>query len=86
MLSIETLRFVGRAPTATERSSTFPTSQERPLATIEHWAARARSLKHPFLKARYADLTWEMSGLIGKRRRETNYTSSSILKQLAENA
>lgn len=38
--------------------------------TIDHWAARARSLKHPFLKARYADLAWEMSGPIGKRRRD----------------
>lgn len=38
--------------------------------TVDHWAARARSLKHPFLKSRYADLAWEMSGLIGKRKRD----------------
>ncbi|RZM91463.1 hypothetical protein CWO91_41110, partial [Bradyrhizobium genosp. SA-3] len=43
-----------------------------PPATIDHWAARARSLKHPFLRARYADLAWEMSGLIGKRRRDVD--------------
>jgi hypothetical protein len=27
-------------------------------------------LKHPFLKARYADLAWEMSGPIGQRKRD----------------
>jgi len=41
-----------------------------PAITVDHWASRARSLKHPFLKARYADLAWEMSGLIGKRKRD----------------
>lgn len=50
----------------------FPDISGTPPVTINHWAARARSLKHPFLKARYADLTWEMSGLIGKRRRDVD--------------
>ncbi|KRQ92558.1 DUF7380 domain-containing protein [Bradyrhizobium valentinum] len=48
----------------------IPDISGTPPTTVDHWAARARSLKHPFLKARYADLTWEMSGLIGKRRRD----------------
>ncbi|RXG96109.1 DUF4209 domain-containing protein [Bradyrhizobium sp. C-145] len=50
----------------------FPDISGTPPATIDHWAARARSLKHPFLRARYADLAWEMSGLIGKRRRDVD--------------
>jgi lysyl-tRNA synthetase class 1 len=47
----------------------FPDIAGTPVVTVDHWAARARSLKHPFLKARYADLAWEMSGPIGKRKR-----------------
>ena len=41
-----------------------------PAVTVVHWAARARAVKHPFLKARYADLAWEMSRLIGMRKRD----------------
>lgn len=41
-----------------------------PPTVVDHWAGRARSLKHPFLKARYADLAWEMSRIIAKRRRD----------------
>jgi hypothetical protein len=48
----------------------FPDIIGTPAETVTHWAARARSLKHPFLKARYADLAWEMSGPIGNRRRD----------------
>ena len=48
----------------------FPDITGTPPEAVAHWAARARSLKHPFLRARYADLAWEMSGLIGKRKRD----------------
>jgi len=48
----------------------FPDIAGTPSVTIDHWAARARSLKHPFLKARYADLAWDMSGPIGQRKRD----------------
>jgi hypothetical protein len=48
----------------------FPDIAGTPPEAVDLWAARARSLKHPFLKARYADLAWEMSGLIGKRKRD----------------
>jgi lysyl-tRNA synthetase class 1 len=48
----------------------FPDIAGTPAVTVDHWTARARSLKHPFLKARYADLAWEMSGLIGQRKRD----------------
>lgn len=33
---------------------------------IPHWVQRARSVKHPVLKARYADLAWDMSRAIAK--------------------
>jgi hypothetical protein len=40
----------------------FPDIAGTPAVMVDHWAARARAVKHPFLKARYADLAWEMSG------------------------
>lgn len=33
---------------------------------VEHWSERARSLKHPVLKARYADVVWELGRFITK--------------------
>jgi Domain of unknown function (DUF4209) len=48
----------------------FPDIVGTPADAVTHWASRARSLKHPFLKARYADLAWEMSGPIAKRKRD----------------
>jgi lysyl-tRNA synthetase class 1 len=60
---------MGSATDADDKTIYFPDIAGTPAVTVDHWAARARSLKHPFLKARYADLVWEMSGLIGKRKR-----------------
>jgi lysyl-tRNA synthetase class 1 len=48
----------------------FPDIAGTPALAVDHWAERARLLKHPFLKARYADLAWEMSGPIGQRKRD----------------
>lgn len=31
---------------------------------VDHWAERARQLKHPVLRARYADVVWELGRLI----------------------
>jgi len=47
----------------------FPDIAGTPPNAVTHWASRARMLKHPFLKGRYADLAWEMSALIGNRKR-----------------
>ncbi len=33
---------------------------------VAHWMQRARTVKHPVLKARYADLAWDMSRAIAK--------------------
>ena len=41
-----------------------------PAEAVDHWEVRARSVKHPFLKARYADLAWEMSRIIANRKRD----------------
>jgi Domain of unknown function (DUF4209) len=61
---------VGSGTDAAGKRVFFPDIAGTPAVTVDHWAARARSLKHPFLKARYADLAWEMSGLIGQRKRD----------------
>jgi lysyl-tRNA synthetase class 1 len=41
-----------------------------PAEVLDHWVQRADSLKHPVLKARYADLAWDLAYVIGKRRRD----------------
>ena len=33
---------------------------------IGHWKPRAREIKHPVLRARYADLVWDLSRVIGQ--------------------
>lgn len=33
---------------------------------VAHWIQRARTVKHPALKARYADLVWDMSRAVAK--------------------
>jgi hypothetical protein len=60
----------GSSTDAEGKTFYFPDIAGTPAVAVDHWAARARLLKHPFLKARYADLVWEMSGLIGKRKRD----------------
>ena len=37
---------------------------------IDHWTARARTLAHPVLVARYADLVWEFGPVIANSRRD----------------
>jgi lysyl-tRNA synthetase class 1 len=34
---------------------------------IDHWEGRARTVTHPVLKARYADLVWDLSRVIAKK-------------------
>jgi len=55
---------------------------------VVHWARRAKSIKHPVLKARYADLAWDMSRAIAKTRPDPDMARTAIdsyLKSLVEN-
>ena len=36
------------------------------VEAVEHWSARARGLLHPLLRARYADVVWDLGRLIAK--------------------
>jgi lysyl-tRNA synthetase class 1 len=42
----------------------FPDIADATTAVIDHWAGRARRITHPVLKARYADLVWELAPAI----------------------
>jgi hypothetical protein len=39
--------------------SEFPSLSQITRLVLEYWAGRARSAKHPVLRARYADLVWD---------------------------
>lgn len=42
----------------------FPDIAGTPAYVLEHWTNRANTVRHPVLKARYADLVWELSRVI----------------------
>lgn len=44
----------------------FPEVDQVAPDSVEHWSERARNLKHPVLKARYADVVWELGRFITK--------------------
>jgi lysyl-tRNA synthetase, class I len=49
-----------------------------PASVLLHWTERARSLKHPVLIARYADLVWDMAAAIGRRRRDPDMARLAV--------
>jgi lysyl-tRNA synthetase class 1 len=54
-----------------------------PPTVLGHWADRARTLQHPVLKARYADLVWDMAATIGGVRRDPEMARLAIDSYLA---
>jgi lysyl-tRNA synthetase class 1 len=47
-------------------------------ATIDYWTQRSKDSKHPILKARYADLTWEFAPIAAKRKADANQARAAI--------
>jgi lysyl-tRNA synthetase class 1 len=45
---------------------------------IAHWARRARDLRHPILKARYADVAWDLSRAIARSNPDPNMARIAI--------
>jgi hypothetical protein len=45
----------------------FPDIAQADARVIDHWIRRANSLTHPVLKARYADLVWDLAPAITKQ-------------------
>jgi hypothetical protein len=50
---------------------------------IDHWAERARRITHPVLKARYADLVWDLAPAIARSRRDADMARLAIDAYLA---
>lgn len=50
---------------------------------IDHWTARAKAVVHPVLKARYADLVWDLSRNISKTNPDANMAKITIDAYLA---
>ena len=50
---------------------------------LSHWTQRAKTLKHPVLKARYADLAWDMSRAIANARPDPEMARTAIDAYLA---
>jgi lysyl-tRNA synthetase class 1 len=47
-------------------------------AVVDHWRERARSLANPALRARYADLVWDLGPKIAGSRREVEVARLSV--------
>lgn len=47
-------------------------------AILSYWAERADATANPALKARYADLVWDLSQMVGGRRREIRFAHTAI--------
>jgi Domain of unknown function (DUF4209) len=49
-----------------------------PKQVVDHWSHRAGALSHPLLKARYADLAWDMAQSIGQKKRDPDHARVAI--------
>ncbi|MCS6287332.1 MAG: DUF4209 domain-containing protein [Nitrospira sp.] len=56
----------------------FPDINDAAPEVIDHWAARAKTVIHPVLKARYADLVWDLSRNISKTNPDANMARIAI--------
>jgi hypothetical protein len=61
----------------------FPDIADANAAVIDHWAERARRITHPVLKARYADLVWDLAPAIARSRRDAEMARLAIDAYLA---
>jgi lysyl-tRNA synthetase class 1 len=77
--------FAPMASGTDEQGKTFysPDITNADEKVIDHWADRARTIEHPVLKARYADLAWDMCAVIAKRRRDPEMARLAIDSYIA---
>jgi lysyl-tRNA synthetase class 1 len=61
----------------------FPDIANADAQVIAHWSSRAKTVTHPVLKARYADLAWDMCKAIGGTRRDPQMARLAIDAHLA---
>ena len=60
------------------KSVYWPDIADANANVIAHWADRAIGVKHPVLRARYADLVWDMGPVIAGGRRDPKMARSAI--------
>jgi lysyl-tRNA synthetase class 1 len=61
----------------------FPDPFKTNVTAVEGWKKHARSLTHPVLKARYADVVWELAGRVtDAKKREIEFAKSAVLAYL----
>ncbi len=56
----------------------FPDPQDLSAEIVDHWQARADSVSHPVLRARYADLVWDLSRKAAGRRPDARFARLAI--------
>jgi hypothetical protein len=47
-------------------------------AMLDYWEARADAARHPRLKARYADLVWDLSWRVAQRRPDVRFAQTTV--------
>jgi len=55
-----------------------PDIQDLDSADVAHWEKRATSVKNPIMRARYADLVWDLERVITKGRRQYQYAQIAV--------
>jgi hypothetical protein len=49
-----------------------PDVSDADLATVHYWSRRSGESGHPILRARYADIEWDLGRLIDKKSSDVN--------------
>jgi hypothetical protein len=65
------------------KTTYFPDIAAADAQVIAHWTTRAKTVRHPVLKARYADLAWDMCTVIAETRRDPEMARLAIDAYLA---
>jgi hypothetical protein len=60
------------------RQEFFPEVREIDAPILDHWISRVKTVSHPVLKARYADLAWELARRIDGRRPAFEHATAAI--------
>jgi hypothetical protein len=76
----------GSGTTKDGKTVYFPDIAGADARVVAHWGRRAQSVTHPVLKARYADLAWEMAVVIGQTRRDPQMARIAIDAYMASSS
>jgi hypothetical protein len=56
----------------------WPDLKQVNAAMIDHWKSRAREVRHPLMRARYADLVWDLEQPATGRKRAVRFARQAI--------